>query len=99
MCSTSAPASGSRADRFAAAARGYHEGMSVEQHRKGTKVTWKWGNGTAEGKVAESFTDRVTRTIEGKEITRDADADNPAYLVEQEDGSRALKSHSELSDS
>ena len=70
--------------------------MSVDTHRKGTKVSWKRGRGTAEGEVAESFTDRVTRTIDGKEITRDADADNPAYLVEQEDGGRALKSHSEL---
>jgi hypothetical protein len=70
--------------------------MSADKHRKGTEVEWKWGTGTATGKVAESFTDRVTRKIAGKEITRDADADNPAYLVEQEDGSRALKSHSEL---
>jgi hypothetical protein len=65
-------------------------------YRKGTKVEWKWGNGSAEGKVTESFTERVTRTIDGSEITRDADSENPAYLVEQEDGSRALKSHSEL---
>jgi len=46
--------------------------------------------------VSESFTKKVTRQIEGKEITRDADDENPAYLVEQDDGSRALKSHSEL---
>ena len=69
----------------------------VTKHRKGAGVSWKWGGGTASGKVAESFTSRVTRQIEGKEITRNADDDNPAYLVEQEDGSRALKSHSELS--
>lgn len=67
-----------------------------QKHRKGTQVKWSWGNGTARGKVSESFTDRVTRKIEGKEITRDADEENPAYLVEQDDGSRALKSHSEL---
>ena len=70
--------------------------MSATKHRRGAEVQWKWGSGTATGKVTESFTDRVTRKIAGKEITRDADADNPAYLVEQEDGSRALKSHSEL---
>lgn len=67
-----------------------------QKYRKGAEVTWKWGRGTASGKVSESFTKRVTRQIEGKEVTRDADDDNPAYLVEQEDGSRALKSHSEL---
>jgi hypothetical protein len=66
-------------------------------YSKGDTVTWKWGQGTAEGKVADSFTERVTRQIEGKEITRNADEENPAYLVEQDDGSRALKSHSELS--
>lgn len=67
-----------------------------EKYRKGAEVSWNWGSGTATGKVSESFTDRITRQVDGKEITRDADDDNPAYMVEQEDGSRALKSHSEL---
>ncbi len=67
------------------------------KYTKGADVSWKWGQGTALGKVTDSFTSRVTRQIEGKEITRDADDENPAYMVEQEDGSRALKSHSELS--
>ncbi len=66
-------------------------------YRKGQKVTWTWGNGTAEGKVEEKFTEKVSRTIKGKAITRDADKDNPAYLVVQEDGAKALKSESELS--
>lgn len=66
-------------------------------YRKGQKVTWTWGNGTAEGKVEEKFTEKVTRTIKGKSITRDADTDNPAYLVVQADGAKALKSESELS--
>jgi len=66
------------------------------KYRRGADVTWKWGRGSASGKVSESFTKKVTRQIEGKEITRDADDENPAYLVEQDDGSRALKSHSEL---
>lgn len=63
---------------------------------KGQKVEWNWGNGTGEGKVVDSFKEKVTRTINGKEITRNADEDNPAYLVEQEDGDRVLKSESEL---
>ena len=66
-------------------------------YRKGTKVKWSWGDGNAEGKVVESFTEHVSRTIKGNEVTRDADQDNPAYLIEQSDGSRVLKSHSELS--
>ncbi|MBC8131073.1 MAG: DUF2945 domain-containing protein, partial [Rhizobiaceae bacterium] len=44
----------------------------MTKFRKGQKVEWKWGQGTAEGKIAESFTEKVTRTIKGKEITRNA---------------------------
>ena len=66
-------------------------------YSKGDTVQWNWGSGTAEGTVQESFTEEVTRTIKGNEVTRDADSDNPAYLIEQEDGDRVLKSESELS--
>ena len=69
----------------------------MQKFRKGTKVQWKWGQGHGTGKVAESFTDDVTRQIEGKTIKRKASTDEPAYLIEQEDGGRVLKSHSELS--
>ena len=63
---------------------------------EGAKVRWSWGEGTATGQVSEVFTSKVTRTIEGNEVTRNATEDEPAYLVEQEDGGRALKSHTEL---
>ena len=66
-------------------------------YNTGTEVEWSWGEGKAEGKIVESFTERVSRTIDGNEVTRDADSDNPAYLIKQSDGSRVLKSHSELS--
>lgn len=69
-----------------------------DKYQKGQWLEWDWGNGTAQGKVQDSFTENVTRTIDGTEVTRDADEDNPAYLLEQEDGSRVLKSHSELRD-
>ncbi len=29
--------------------------------RKGTKVQWKWGNGTAEGEVVETYTSKITK--------------------------------------
>ncbi|MTD44933.1 DUF2945 domain-containing protein [Conexibacter sp. W3-3-2] len=64
--------------------------------RTGTKVSWSWGNGTATGTVAERFTDTVTRTIEGSEITKHGSEDCPAYLIEQEDGGRVLKLKSEV---
>jgi hypothetical protein len=59
--------------------------------RKGSKVTWKWGSSTAEGKVAEIHREKVTRQIKGEKITRDGSKDDPAYLIEQEDGGKVLK--------
>ena len=64
---------------------------------KGDKVQWKWGNGHGTGEVQEKFTSKVTRTIEGNEVTRNASDDEPAYLLKQDDGGRVLKSGSELS--
>lgn len=65
--------------------------------RKGSKVSWHWGAHTAHGKVVERFTSRVARTIKGTEVVRDASRKEPAYLIEQEDGDKVLKSRSELS--
>jgi hypothetical protein len=65
-------------------------------YKTSERVQWSWGTGTGEGTVKERFTTRVTRTIKGSEITRNADKDNPAYLIEQDDGDLVLKSHSEL---
>ena len=63
----------------------------VKQH-----VQWNYGSGTATGQIKESFKEKVTRTIKGSEITRNASEDEPAYLIEQEDGDEVLKSESEL---
>jgi len=68
----------------------------MQKFRVGSKVEWKWGKGTGRGKVKESFTEDVERTIEGSVIKRKASTEEPAYLVEQEDGGRVLKGHSEL---
>ena len=67
-----------------------------ERYRKGQAVSWSWGSGTAHGKIAEVHTRPVSRTIKGKRIKRNASRAQPAYLVRQQDGARALKSHSEL---
>lgn len=64
--------------------------------RKGSKVSWKWGNGTATGKVKESFSEEVTRTIKGNEVTRKGESGNKALLIEQEDGGKVLKLESEV---
>jgi len=69
----------------------------MSRYNKGEKLKWNWGNGTGTGKVKETFTEDVTRTIKGSEIKRKASNDDPAYLIEQDDGDEVLKSHSEVS--
>lgn len=64
--------------------------------RIGTHVRWSWGTGHGTGVVVERFTERVERTIKGSKIVRDASDDEPAFLIETDDGSRVLKSTSEV---
>ena len=64
--------------------------------QKGTKVTWKWGSGSATGKVKEAFTSKVTKTIKGNEVTRNGESGNKALYIEQEDGDHVLKSEDEV---
>ena len=68
----------------------------ASSHQKGDTVKWRWGEGYGEGKISERFTEKVTRTIEGTEVTRNATEEEPAYLIEQSGGGRVLKSHTEL---
>lgn len=60
--------------------------MSV--YRKGTKVRWNWGSGTGEGKIVETFTDDVERTIAGSRIKRKASRQEPAYLIDRKTAQR-----------
>lgn len=64
--------------------------------KEGTKVTWKWGNGTATGTVKSTFIKKVTRTIKGSEVTRNGEEGNQALYIEQEDGDNVLKLESEV---
>jgi len=57
-------------------------------------VEWNWGDET--GKIIERFTSEVTRTIDGTEVEQNASEDEPAYLIDQEDGQHVLKSSTEL---
>ena len=72
--------------------------MGQKQIREGSPVSWDWGQGTAEGKVTEIHRETITKKIDGSEITRKGTKDNPAYLIEQEDGSKVLKLRSELNE-
>lgn len=62
----------------------------------GDRVRWNWGSGQAEGRVAERFERRVSRTLKGSRIVRNGSKDDPALLIEQEDGDRVLKLSSEV---
>ncbi len=64
--------------------------------RKGSEVKWQWGSGEASGKVLETYTTSVTKTIKGSEITRNGESGNKALFIEQEDGDKVLKLESEV---
>lgn len=69
---------------------------SLDPFRAGDRVCWRWGAHMAEGVVREVFTGRVEQTIKGTRIVRNGELDNPAYLIEQEKGTKVLKKHSEV---
>ncbi|WP_415922110.1 DUF2945 domain-containing protein [Tateyamaria sp. SN6-1] len=62
----------------------------------GDRVAWDWGQGSGTGTIKQIYTETVTKTIKGTEVTRNATDDEPAYLIEQEDGDRVLKSSTEV---
>lgn len=64
--------------------------------RVGSRVTWPWGSGTAEGTVSERHTETITRTTKGSEITRHGSEDDPALVITQDDGTTVLKLRSEV---
>lgn len=64
--------------------------------QEGSRVKWKWGNGTASGKVIASYAKAVTKTIDKSKITRKGEQGNKALYIEQEDGSKVLKLEQEV---
>jgi hypothetical protein len=64
--------------------------------RKGTKVSWKYGTGTATGKIESTHKEPIARTIKGAEIKRNGSAENPALVIVQDNGDRVLKLQSEV---
>ncbi len=59
--------------------------------KKSDKVSWAWANGTAEGLIVSQTKARVTKKINGKSITRNGSAADPAVEIKQKNGSRVLK--------
>ncbi|TWT85478.1 hypothetical protein Pla123a_02850 [Posidoniimonas polymericola] len=66
------------------------------KYREGQQVKWKWGAGYGHGEVKSRFDRKVTRRIDGQEVTRDGSKENPAYYVTVEDANNVLKLGSEL---
>ncbi|MEL0644724.1 DUF2945 domain-containing protein [Olleya sp. Ti.3.14] len=64
--------------------------------KTGTEVQWDWGNGTAKGKVEETYTKKITKTIKGTKVTRDGTSGNKALFIKQSDGDYVLKSENEV---
>lgn len=64
--------------------------------RKGTQVIWKYGTGTATGKIEEVHKTAVEKTIKGSAIHRHGTPDNPAFVIVQDNGDRVLKLKSEV---
>ena len=64
--------------------------------RTGTSVKWKWGSSWAEGTVKEVHHEEVSRTTKGAKVKRKGSDDDPAYVIEQEDGTTVLKLQSEV---
>ena len=68
----------------------------MASYSEGDKVEWDWGQGTATGKVQKTYTQKITRTLQGTEVTRDGSDNDPALYIEQEDGDGVLKLSSEV---
>lgn len=64
--------------------------------KEGDTVKWNWGNGTGSGTVTKVYTQKITKTIKGTDITRNASKDEPAFFIEQDDGDEVLKGCSEV---
>ncbi|RYY36549.1 MAG: DUF2945 domain-containing protein [Sphingobacteriaceae bacterium] len=64
--------------------------------KKGDTVHWNWGSSEAEGKIEKKHIEPVKKTIKGASVKRNASKDEPAYEIKQENGSKVLKSESEL---
>jgi hypothetical protein len=62
----------------------------------GQTIRWKWGNGTATGKIENVVTKKTEIKSKRQTITRNGSDDNPAIVIKQEDGTKIIKLASEL---
>ena len=64
--------------------------------KKGDTVHWEWGKSEAEGKIVAKHTEPVKKQSKGATVKRNATKDEPAYEIKQENGTKVLKSASEV---
>jgi hypothetical protein len=64
--------------------------------RKGSRVSWKYGTGTATGKIESVHQEPISRMIKGSEIKRNGSPSDPALVIVQDSGDRVLKLRSEV---
>lgn len=64
--------------------------------KKGQEVNWNWGAHKAEGKIVKEYDKPIEKTIKGSKVKRNAGKDEPAYEIKQQNGSKVIKSESEL---
>ena len=63
--------------------------------KKGDEVTWKFGEGKAEGTVAEVHQEDVEKTVQGAKIKRKGSTEKPALVIKQ-GNKKVVKSASEV---
>lgn len=68
----------------------------ITEERVDKSVSWKYGSGTATGKVVRRYIKPIELTLQGSKIRRNGTPDDPALLIQQENGARVLKLKSEV---
>ena len=65
-------------------------------YNEGDQVKWKHGDNWAHGKVQSRFEKKITRTIDGNEVSRDGSSDNAALYIDTDDANNVVKLESEV---
>lgn len=64
--------------------------------QQGDRVQWRTFGDVFHGCVCHVYTSETCEVVDCQQHTQDADLNNPAYLIELDDGKRTLKRHTEV---
>jgi methyl-accepting chemotaxis protein len=73
-----------------------NKNYSNSKVRVGMKVKWVFGSGVATGTIVQLYRRAVKKRIKGSISTRNGTTENPAILIEQDNGDEVLKLASEV---